>query len=59
MTLDISVFKHDDSSSIPVDPDVYRQLIQQFYEASIQWYGAESEQSRMLKAHLAAHGSEN
>jgi hypothetical protein len=57
MTLDSSASNNDDLSSISVDTDVYRQLIQQFYESSIQRYGADSEQSRMLKMHLAAHSS--
>jgi len=55
MTLNTSVSNHDDPSSIPVDADICRQLIQQLYENSIQRYGADSEQSRMLKMHLTAH----
>ena len=50
---------NDDLSSVSVDPDVYRQLIQQFYESSIQRYGADSDQSRMLKLHLTAHSSQD
>jgi hypothetical protein len=57
MTTDISVSGDDDLSSISVDADVYQQMIQQFYESSIQRYGAESEQSRMLKVHLTAHSA--
>jgi hypothetical protein len=58
MNLNTSVSDNDDLSTIPaVDQDAYRQLIQQFYENSIQRYGAESEQSRMLKMHLTAHGA--
>lgn len=45
----------DDLSSISVDTDVYQQMIRQFYESSIQRYGVNSEQSRMLKMHLTAH----
>jgi hypothetical protein len=50
-----SVSDNEDLSSISFDTDVYQQMIQQFYESSIQRYGAESEQSRMLKVHLTAH----
>ena len=57
MASNFSGSENKDVSSIPVDKDVYRQLIQQFYESSIQRYGAESEQSRMLKLHLAAHSA--
>ena len=53
MTLDTGV--SDNINPPPVDADVYRQLIQQFYESSIQRYGADSEQSQMLKVHLVAH----
>jgi hypothetical protein len=59
MTLDTSISRYDDPSSIPVDADVYRRLIQQFYESSIQRYGAESEQSQMLKVHLTAHSAQD
>jgi len=57
MTLDTSAFNNDDLSSNPIDTDAYRQLIQQFYESSIQRYGADSEQTRMLKLHLTAHSA--
>ena len=57
MSFNASVSNNDDLSSIPIDTDVYRQLIQQFYESSIQQYGADSEQSRMLKLHLTAHSA--
>lgn len=57
MTLDTSVSNNDDLSSVPIDTDVYLQLIHQFYESSIQRYGADSEQTRMLKLHLAAHAA--
>ena len=53
MTLGTNVSNHDDGYS--VDADVYRQLIQQFYESSIQRYGIDSDQSRMLELHLTAH----
>ncbi len=59
MTLDTGVSNNDDASAISIDSDVYRQLIQQFYESSIQRYGADSEQSRMLKVHLAAQDSQS
>jgi hypothetical protein len=57
--MDTNVSNNDDLSSISVDTDVYRQLIQQFYESSIQRYGADSEQSRMLQLHLTAHSSQD
>ena len=57
MILDTSASSNDDLSSAPVDTRVYRQLIQQFYESSIQQYGADSEQSRLLKLHLTAHSA--
>lgn len=59
MTLDTSALHNDDLSSNPIDRDAYRQLIQQFYESSIQRYGADSEQTRMLKLHLTAHSAGN
>jgi hypothetical protein len=57
MTSNFSVPENEDLSSVPLDTNVYRQLIQQFYESSIERYGAESEQSRMLKMHLTAHSA--
>jgi hypothetical protein len=57
MTSNFSVPENEDMSSVPLDTNVYRQLIQQFYESSIERYGAESEQSRMLKLHLTAHSA--
>ena len=57
MPLDTSASSSNDRSSIPVDTNVYRQLIQQFCERSIQRYGSDSEQTRMLKLHLAAHAA--
>jgi hypothetical protein len=57
MTLNTSASDNEDLSSIPVDKNLYRQLIQQFYESSLQRYGVESEQSRMFKMHLTAHGA--
>jgi hypothetical protein len=58
MTLNASASENDDLSSIAVDKDVYRQLIQQFHESSIQRYGADSDQTRMFKQHLTAHTGE-
>lgn len=55
MTLGTSVSNHDDGSSIAIDADVYREMIQQFYESSVQLYGIDSDQSRMLELHLTAH----
>jgi hypothetical protein len=57
MTSNFSVPENEDLSSVPLDTNAYRQLIQQFYESSIERYGAESEQSRMLKMHLTAHSA--
>ena len=48
----------DELSSITEDKDVYRQLIQQFHDCSIERYGADSEQTRMLKLHLAEHAAD-
>jgi hypothetical protein len=59
MRLKTRVSNDDDLSSSPIDADVYRQLIQQFYESSIQRYGADSEQTQMLKLHLTAHAVQN
>jgi hypothetical protein len=59
MTLGSSVSNHDDVSSTAFDADVYRQLIQQFYERSIQRYGIDSDQSRMLELHLTAHTAQD
>jgi hypothetical protein len=58
MTLATSGFNDDEASGISIDSDVYRQLIQQFYESSILRYGVDSEQSQMLKMHLAAQDSQ-
>gem|GEM_PF-4557471 len=55
MILGSSVSSHEDVSSIAFDGDVYRQLIEQFYESSIQRYGIDSDQTRMLELHLTAH----
>ena len=55
MTLNGSVLDNDDLSSIPLDTHVYRQLIQQFYESSIQRYGVDSEQTQMFQQHLNEH----
>ena len=58
MALDSNFSNNDELSPITVDKDVYRQLIQQFHESSIQRYGADSEQTRMFKLHLAAHAAD-
>lgn len=55
MTLNTTTSGNDDLSSIPVDTHVYRQLIQQFYESSIERYGPDSEQTKTFKLHLTAH----
>jgi hypothetical protein len=57
--MSISVPDHNDSSSILVEKDAYRQLIQQFYESSIQRYGVDSEQTEMLRLHLTAHSAQD
>jgi hypothetical protein len=54
ITLDTRVSNNEDGFPISIDADAYRQLMQQFYESSIQRYGADSEQSQMLKVHLTA-----
>ncbi len=58
MTVDTPISDNDDLSPFPVDKDVYRQLIEQLYEGSIQRYGIDSDQSRMFKMHLSEHGME-
>jgi hypothetical protein len=57
MTLNASVSDIEDVSLIPVEREAYRQLMQQFYESSIQRYGVDSEQSEMFKLHLTAHSA--
>ena len=57
MTLNAGVSDNEDVSLILVEKDAYRQLIQQFYESSIQRYGVDSEQTEMLKMHLTAHSA--
>ena len=39
----------------PEEQDLHRQLIQQFYENSIERYGPESEQTQMFAEHLSAY----
>ena len=46
------------SLSVPEEKDLHRQLIQQFYENSLERYGIDSEQSRMFAQHLAAYSGE-
>jgi hypothetical protein len=48
---------NEDTTSVSVDTHVYRQLIQQLHESSIQRYGVDSEQTRMLEMHLTAHAA--
>jgi hypothetical protein len=57
MTLNAGVSDSEDVPSILIEKDAYRQLIQQFYESSIQRYGLDSEQTEMLKMHLTAHSA--
>lgn len=51
------ISEYEDPSSVVVDTHVYRQLIQQLHESSIQRYGVDSEQTRMLEIHLNAHAA--
>jgi len=59
MTLSTTVSENHDLSSTNVETDVYRQLIQQFCECSIERYGVDSDQTRMLKVHLAAYAAQD
>ena len=59
MTLNTGVSEYDDRSLISVDTDVYRKLIEQFYESSIRRYGIDSEQTQMFKLHLNAHAAQD
>ena len=43
-------------SPVPEEHDLHRQLIQQFYENSIERYGPDSEQTQMFAQHLSAYG---
>ena len=44
-------------SPAPEEQDLHRQLIQQFYENSIQRYGLASEQTQMFAQHLSAYAA--
>jgi hypothetical protein len=57
MTLNTGFSDNQEASLIPNEKDAYRQLIQQFYESSIQRNGVDSEQTEMLKLHLTAHSA--
>jgi hypothetical protein len=59
MSLSSGVSDNDDLSSIPLDTGVYRQLIQQFVETSIERHGVDSEQTQMFKLHLSAHTTQD
>jgi hypothetical protein len=59
MTLNTGVSEDDDLPSISVDTDVYRKLIEQFYESSIRRYGIDSDQTRMFRLHLSAHAAQD
>ncbi len=59
MTLNTSVSEYSDRSLISVDTDVYRKLIEQFYESSIRRYGIDSEQTQMFRLHLSAHTAQD
>lgn len=57
MNLNANELGSEDPDSITVDTNVYRQLIQQLHESSIQRYGVDAEQTRMLEMHLTAHSA--
>jgi hypothetical protein len=57
MTLNTGFSDNQEASLIANEKDAYRQLIQQFYESSIQRNGVDSEQTEMLKLHLTAHSA--
>jgi hypothetical protein len=44
-------------SRAPEEQDLHRQLIQQFYENSIERYGPDSEQTQMFAQHLSAYSA--
>lgn len=44
-------------SPAPEEQDLHRQLIQQFYENSIERYGPDSEQAQMFAQHLSAYAT--
>ena len=41
----------------PEEQHLHRQLIQQFYENSIERYGPDSEQTQMFAQHLSAYAT--
>jgi len=43
----------------PEENDLHRQLIQQFYENSIERYGPDSEQTQAFAEHLSAYAVAN
>ena len=43
------------ASSSPIEQDLHRQLIEQFYNNSIERYGLDSEQTRLFAQHLSAY----
>ena len=45
------------TSSVPEEQSLHRQLIQQFYENSIERYGLDSEQTQMFAQHLSAYAA--
>ena len=50
-----SISNATDPSPAPEDQHLHRQLIQQFYENSIERYGPDSEQTQMFAQHLSAY----
>jgi hypothetical protein len=45
------------TSPAPEEQDLHRQLIQQFYENSLERYGPDSEQTQIFAEHLSAYAS--
>jgi hypothetical protein len=48
MPVDRSTPGKDELSLTPVEDELHRELIEQFYERSVHRYGIDSEQTRML-----------
>ena len=47
--------RSDTTASSPREQDLHRQLIEQFYNNSVERYGLDSEQTRMFAQHLSAY----
>ena len=51
-----------DTTALPSSPgeqDLHRQLIEQFYNNSIERYGIDSEQTRIFAQHLSAYSGQS